>query len=115
MKFTANLTTGGRGFWSDTVKTVKCTRLVVNPYDDTNTYGELQVVFDARTWNPTRDGLIYTDHKFLKELKLALSSIGLNSVGIDYTEQGMQGDNYVSVAVNKKFFDSWKKRIESLK
>jgi hypothetical protein len=31
---------------------------------------------------------------------------------VDYSEQGMQGDNYVSFDVGAKFLKSWKKFID---
>jgi hypothetical protein len=70
-------------------------------------YGELKVYFDE-SWNVAKDGLIYTDRQFEKDLKAFLKLHGLPERGVSYSEQGMQGTNYVSLDASDKFVKAWK-------
>jgi hypothetical protein len=100
------LNTKGDGFWSNQARSVRVRGLSV-PYFDRD-YGELRVYFDLNTWRTDRHGLIYTDSRFLKELKGHLNKLGFDASDIGYSEQGMQGDNYVSLDAGAKFIKSWK-------
>lgn len=82
------LHTDGKGYWSAKKKAVKITEIEVSK-------NELRVYFDQSSWCVNDDGLIYTDRLFLKELIDYLKSHGPH-VKVDYSEQGMQGDNFVS-------------------
>jgi hypothetical protein len=106
IKFGAVLDTDGSGYWSDIVKSVKCTGIDIGYVNDEKDFGELRVYFDTATWDVNEDGLIYTDRQFMVELKEALIEACINSSGISYSEQGMQGDDYVSLDVGKEFIDS---------
>ena len=102
--------TDGSGYWSQKTKNVKLTdiELVISDFD--KDFGELRVYFDRRTWQNRNDGLIYTDNKFLRDLQLIFIEIGFKHeelAGIDYSEQGMQGENYVSFDVNGTFIKAW--------
>ena len=57
--------------------------------------------------NTIDDGLIYTDPLFLEEFKLLLAQESLDNSDISYSEQGMQGDDYVSFDVGYNFLKSW--------
>lgn len=105
------LNTAGDGLWSNKVASVKVTKLDLAYLSDDEEFGELRVFFDRKTWNPTRDGLIYTDRKFERELQAYLNTLGLSGSDVGYSEQGMQGDNYVSCDVGKDFIDSWMKKL----
>jgi hypothetical protein len=108
MKIDTVLTTDGHGYWSRAQKQVRCTRLSVPYIDaDTNDFGELRVYFDTTTWDVDQDGLIYTDKKFMRELRDFLNTMGLDGSDVDYSEQGMQGDDYVSCDVRGKFLATW--------
>lgn len=110
MRVDTILSTSGRGLWSNVAKDVRVIGLDLAYVDDeTNDYGHLNVKFDSRQWNVNRLGLIYTDPKFMRELRAFLTSIGLPGHGVDYTEQGMQGDNYVSCCVGKRFINAWRR------
>jgi hypothetical protein len=50
---------------------------------------------------------VYTDPGFLKNLKGLLASEGIMTVDVDYSEAGMQGDDYVSFDVGAEFIQSW--------
>jgi len=105
------LNTSGDGWWSLQEKAVKITGLEVNRSAERALFGELRVFFDAATWDIEKDGYIYTDKGFLKELrdylKRAGYASGFGTVG--YSEFGMQGDNFVSLDVGAAFIKSWSK------
>jgi hypothetical protein len=101
------LHTNGRGFWSREQRAVSVVRLEIGYVNEDNTFGELCVYFDTSTWDPNKHGLIYTDELFMQELRRQLDTMGLASSDVDYSEQGMQGDNYVSCDVGEQFLTSW--------
>lgn len=89
--------TGGDGFWSNEIRDVKITDIEVDSK-------EMRVYFDTSTWDVTKHGLIYTDSKFLETLKLKLAQGGHLAgikVTIEYSEQGLQGEDYVHFDVVK--------------
>lgn len=106
-KVNQSVTTAGDGYWSDVAKTVKIVGITVPYVNDEGDFGELRVHFDLTTWNVNSDGLIYTDSQFLKELRSLLTNMGLAGDDVDYSEQGMQGNTYVSLDVGKDFIDSF--------
>jgi len=106
MKINVTIPTSGDGFWSSKKKTVRLTRLEL--VGDDSDFGELRVHFDARTWNVVRDGLIYSDRLFIHELKhFLVGKLGLSSA-VSYSEQGMQGDKYVSLDADTEFVRSFR-------
>lgn len=100
-------TTAGGGYWSGFEKTVEITNIKIGYCSEDKNFGELRVYFNPATWDISRHGLIYTDGKFLTELRLFLDSHGLPGSDVSYSEQGMQGDNYVSLDVEGFFLSSW--------
>jgi hypothetical protein len=113
-KITAMLPTAGDGYWSNKSKTVRVTGLAVTYENDEGDFGELCAYFDTKTWSVKRDGLIYTDSQFLDDLRATLASMGLAAGDVDYSEQGMQGDDYVSLDVGEKFLKSWHKVVDKV-
>lgn len=99
--------TNGKGYWSGTAKAVEVTDMRVTYVNDEKDFGELRVYFNTATWDVNKDGLIYTDNLFLKELREFLNGQGLAGADVDYSEQGMQGNKFVSLDVGKKFLSSW--------
>lgn len=91
--------TCGFGLWSNKIKEVTCTGYTI-PYIDkeSSDFGELRVYFDTKTWNVEEDGLIYTDPAFLSAIRLAFGTDDIH-----YSEQGMQGDDFVSFDVGSEF------------
>ncbi len=79
------LNTSGYGYWSSQAK---------------------PVYFDPATWNIEKDGLIYTDKGFLSELKDYMIRAQY-SCAINYSEFGMQVDNYVSLDVGREFIKTF--------
>jgi len=105
--------TVGDGYWSNAAKPVLITDMRVAYVNDEKDFGELRVYFDTKYWDtsPKKDGLIYTDSNFLAELREFLADQGLVGADVDYSEQGMQGNNYVSLDVGKKFLAAWDKKF----
>lgn len=110
--FTFKMDTDGSGYWTAKEKEVQATAIELEyndePYSNGDKlYGELRVYFDTKTWDPKFDGLIYTDKQFMDDLRGCLALIWLDDEDIYYSEQGMQGDDYVSLDVGEKFITSW--------
>jgi hypothetical protein len=104
--------TAGDGYWSNVSKEVDIEDIRVTYVSDEKDFGELCVYFDTSDWDVNKDGLIYTDSLFLEQLNSFLKEQGLTSV--DYSEQGMQGDNYVSCDVDAKFIKAWEKKFNTV-
>lgn len=97
----AKFNTAGTGLWSIERKTVSMIAVKLNYLDqeDSEWFGEIQVLIDPATWNCSEDGLIYTDPQFIFELRDFLYRIGFSKeavADVTYSEQGMQGDDFVS-------------------
>jgi len=107
---TVTFNTRGDGYWSNRAKTVEITDMQLGYVSDEGDFGELRVYFNTATWNVDEDGLIYTDSQFYKDLQQFIKEHGL-VVDLSYSEQGMQGDDYVSLDVGKEFLDSWAQKF----
>lgn len=111
------LHTSGRGLWSDEKTEVRIVNIKlgyveeVEEGDGLPEYGEIKVFFDTKTWSVRRNGLIYTDPRFLRELRTFLKKHGLPGSDVDYTEQGMQTRRYVSCGCGKKFMRAWHRKF----
>jgi hypothetical protein len=101
------LSTSGHGLWGKRKQDIKVTKIVAKMFDPEEDFGELRVYFSKRSWSTEKDGLIYTDPLFLRQLHAFLRTLGLRAtdVSVDYSEQGMQGDDYVSLDFNKLFIN----------
>jgi len=105
-----SLNTSGNGYWSIAVKSVKITGLNLEYVNDEGDFGELRVYFDTKSWDVNKLGLIYTDKRFLSELKKLLAEQHLGT-DVEYSEQGMQGDTFVSLDCGIEFIKSFQKLI----
>lgn len=105
------LHTNGKGYWSKHAAAVRVTELKLGWIDEEEDYGELCVHFNTDDWRTDKHGLIYTDALFMQELQAYLASVGLDSNDVSYSEQGMQGDNYVSCDVGAAFTASYKAKF----
>jgi hypothetical protein len=105
------LNTNGVGYWSNTAKAVTIVDMQLGMgtqwEGEADIHGELRVAFDTATWDVDTDGLIYTDRQFIKELREFLDAHGLPGADVDYSEQGMQGDDYVSLDAGTAFYTAW--------
>ena len=99
--------TSGGGYWSNTRAAVEVTHLQLSYTNDELDFGELRVYFNAATWDVNKLGLIYTDALFMRELKELLTAKGFDASDVSYSEQGMQGDTYVSCDVGELFINTF--------
>jgi hypothetical protein len=106
-KVNAKLNTAGDGYWSTVAKAVEITHLQLSYTNDELDFGELCVYFNTATWDVRKDGLIYTDSLFLEDLCLMLDNMGFDASDVSYSEQGMQGSNYVSLDVGECFINTF--------
>jgi hypothetical protein len=106
-KVDATCNTVGDGYWSNKAKAVQITGLQLAYTNDELDFGELCVYFNTATWDVDKDGLIYTDTLFEAELCELLTSLGFDASDVSYSEQGMQGDNYVSFDVEECFINTF--------
>jgi len=115
METTIILNTDGKGLWSRQAKPVivtgvNCMIGKIEDEDQERLMGELMVRFDLASWDTDKDGLIYTDDLFLAQLREFLLSQGFTLENVNdvfYSEQGMQGDEYVSLDVGSDFCQEW--------
>lgn len=92
----------GSGNWSRHSAKVKHEKisLLITEQSDSSWTPEFRVYFSSNEWKIKDFGLIYTDPGWIIDLKNNLSVLGFsdNSLwGLTYSEQGMQGDDYVSM------------------
>lgn len=106
---TYTLPVGERGLWSGEDQPKHITgRLVFRIQSYTEPDGTLdrwvhaRFYFDSKLWNVDKHGLIYTDETFIDSLHARLRAHGWEQpeTCIHYSENGMQGDNYVDFDVS---------------
>lgn len=106
------LQTSGNGCWSSEMKKVKMRNAqarFVFGWDE-SPFGELKVYFYRSSWKTEKHGLIYTDGLWIKEFQKFLAKKGFSKKAckdVNYSEQGMQGDNYVSLDIGSDFYKEW--------
>jgi hypothetical protein len=110
MEFSKNVNwqthTNGKGHWTQFEQTVTVTRVELAYVNDEGDFGELRAYFDTEAWDVNKVGLIYTDPRWIDEFRGLVRSLGFTRNACDdisYSEQGMQGDNYVSMDVGADF------------
>ena len=106
-KVNTKLHTAGDGYWSRTSTAVSVTGLGLAYTNEELDFGELRVYFDTQDWDVDRQGLIYTDSLFMQELRSMISQLGMDAADLSYSEQGMQGNNYVSCDVGERFINTF--------
>jgi hypothetical protein len=106
IKLNARISTNGRGYWSSRQAVVQLERMSMAYLSDESDFGELRVYFDTRDWDVDEHGLIYTDRQWLDEFRGVLETLGFSNealYSVNYSEQGMQGLDYVSMDVTEQF------------
>lgn len=106
--------TGGDGYWSSKVAPVTATKMELGFFgkDESGAFGELRVYFDTTDWNVDQDGLIYSDGEWAAEFGQFLFDCSFTQNGvsdISYSEQGMQGNDYVSLDVGDTFLTEFRR------
>jgi hypothetical protein len=105
---TYTLPVGNSGLWrGDNPPTHVTGQLVFRMQSYTHPDGKVdrwiktRFYFDDKLWNVDKHGLIYTDETFIDALHERLQAHGWHHASqcIAYSEQGMQGDNYVDFDV----------------
>ena len=98
--------TNGQGYWSNVAKTVRITRVELAYVSDEGDFGELRAYFDPAEWDVEDDGLIYSDMGWKHSFLTCMETLGFSAdaiLAISYSEQGMQGESYVSMDVSEDF------------
>jgi hypothetical protein len=98
--------TDGTGYWSAKKKFVTINRIELAWVDDEGEFGELRAYFDPAEWDVDNDGLIYTDSLWKYSFVQCMQTLGFSDnaiLHISYSEQGMQGQDYVSMDVGPDF------------
>lgn len=116
MKFETVLRTGEDGLWSRYKADVAIQRLEARYTAKDRHFGELKVHFDVATWDVNTHGYIYTDEQFLKELRAVLVFRGFSleaAHAVDYSEQGMQKDSWVSCDIKEPFLTEYLKHSDA--
>lgn len=112
MKVDITATCDGMGYWSRRpLRRVHICKISIDYVNDEEDFGELRAKFD-NGWNVDEDGLIYTDDLWMKQFRDGLIHLGFSKAAadnVDYSEQGMQGDDYVSMDVGERFLSEWYK------
>jgi len=115
------LQTSGTGYWSRKQGRVDITKLDLQYINVEKDFGELCVYFatdelGCNCWDTSTDGLIYTDTQFMTELRAYLQTIGFTeaeALDVNYSEQGMQTEEYVSCDVGAVFIAGLERLDES--
>jgi len=98
--------TGGTGFYSAESRTVRITEVYLAYIDDDAVFGELRAKFNTRDWDIEQHGLIYTDSRWIEEFRALMKTLGFGPKAVEditYSEQGMQGEDFVSMDVGSAF------------
>ena len=110
MKVKFHCWTNGSGYWTSVSKK---TEVITLELTLAKKLGELRAYF-SKDWNVKIDGLIYTDKSWIQDLRLNLFYLGFSMEAIqniDYSEQGMQGHDYVSLDVGVSFMREYLKQV----
>jgi len=95
--------TDGKGLWSSEKRATKIKRIHIEEtsgHEDDAGEILLNVFLTKQSWDTDKHGLVYTDKLWLHDIRHAFDDAGYDQWKmIDYTEQGMQGSNYVSLIV----------------
>ena len=99
-KLTLSGTTNGVGFWSSEsnkeVQGCMYFNLLESHLNGEVFGGRAEFRFSKEDWDVDKYGLIYTDEGFLDSIHNKLREVGFKKYQeINYSEQGMQGDDYV--------------------
>ena len=98
---------GGDGLWSSVKGSVEILDMSLPYVNEDKDFGELCIYFNPIHWDVNIDGLINTDRQFMKDLQEFLHTHGLADFDVSYSEQGMQGDTYVSCDVGECFINTF--------
>jgi hypothetical protein len=125
MKVKIEAHTNGKGHWTEEQRMVIINEIDIGYssliyYPEEPFFGELRAYFEPHgftpgSWNINGHGLIYTDKLWLREFRKGLRELGLSIKAVQdvsYSEQGMQGSDYVSMDVGETFYKSWQRLMK---
>lgn len=119
MQLLINTTTDGSGMWTNRKKELPIYKVeVVTIKNDIQELHELRAYFFETQWNINDLGLIYTDKRWLETFIQGLHFVAglgwhaLMNNAVMYSEQGMQGDDFVSMYVDAVFVKEWERVVE---
>ncbi len=102
--------TDGSGIWTAVRASVRIVSIDIAYLDDdslvASTFGELRAYYPPEDWDWDNDGLIYTDKGWMADFRKLLMKKGFSQLAvesIEYSEQGMQGRDYVSMDIGDPF------------
>ena len=98
--------TDGKGLWTQFEKAITVLRVELAYTNEDGDFGELRAYFDTKSWDIYAQGVIYTDPRWIDEFRGLMRSLGFTRQAcedITYSEQGMQGYNFVSMDVGEDF------------
>ena len=101
---------GGDGYWTKESKPVMIDKMSIEYIAEDDQFGELRLYFDTDEWDVQDDNVIYTDNQFINEFKDWLTTIGFTAAALDqldYSERGMQGDDFVSFDIGGLFITEY--------
>lgn len=107
------ISTGGDGYWTRVVGVTQVIALELAYLDESRPgklFGELRACFNRGSWDTWRFGLVYTDGLWIEAFRLLLESLGFSreaAQAVDYSEAGMQGDDFVSLDAKHAFLEEW--------
>jgi hypothetical protein len=98
--------TDGKGLWSNEVKKDIPIKIYFSEF-------HADAFFSLNDWDTYKVGLIYTDKTFLNDVRNLLKNAGLKHYqDIDFSEQGLQGVNYVDFDLGKKLYQELRKKFK---
>lgn len=107
---TGRMSGGGLWYSGDAGDEYEC-HVILSLYKDEDRHLRIFVVPERRSYNPAKVGLIYTDPGFLRYVRAFLKELGLPAWSkVDYSEQGMQGDNFVDMEMMSERAVKWLKQ-----
>ena len=86
--------TDGKGLWSKARRA-----LSIDKVEIIHGGAFIKAYWAKGHWDTSRHGLIYTDERALAGLRAGLAEFVDNIETLRYTEQGMQGDDFISLQI----------------
>ena len=105
-KINITCNTNGKGLWSRHQRKINHKKMEIKTFCDDFSFYELKVFFNKKDWDTDNHGIVYTDPLWIKEFRQGLVNLGFSKASVkecDYSESGMQGDNYISLDASLKF------------
>lgn len=107
------VTVGGDGYWTRRTGVTVVDHLGLAYVDDSRPgklYGELRARFTPESWDAERNSLVYTDRTWIAAFHELLQTLGFSreaARAVNYSEAGMQGEDYVSLDAGHAFMSEW--------